>query len=131
MSLTVYSSRAEVRAWGGSASGSVRAMTMAKRAPWAPEENHLWPLSTQSSPSLTAVVWMRVGSDPATSGSVIAKQERHSPLASGRGVRVPQADVLRPLAQLDDLVDIATPVGFLALEAVGYGPDFLLHEGTH
>ena len=49
--------------------------------------NHLWPLITQSSPSFTAFVWMSVGSEPATSGSVIAKQERARPSASGRRYR--------------------------------------------
>jgi hypothetical protein len=34
--------------------------------------NHFRPLITQSSPSRTAEVWMSVGSDPATSGSVSA-----------------------------------------------------------
>ena len=60
-------------------------MRIPKPAPWAPEMNHLWPLITQSSPSRTARVWIRVGSLPATSGSVIAKQERTRP--SHRGSR--------------------------------------------
>ena len=75
---------AELRACGGSASGSVRAMRIAKRAPLAPEMNHLWPLITQSSPSFTARVWISVGSEPETSGSVMAKHERERPSASGR-----------------------------------------------
>ena len=59
-------------------------MQIANAAPCAPEENHLWPFSTQSSPSRTAVVWIKVGSEPATSGSVIEKQERARPSARGR-----------------------------------------------
>ncbi len=38
-------------ACGRSGSSSVRAMRMAKLARWALEMNHLWPLSTHSSPS--------------------------------------------------------------------------------
>ena len=67
----------------GSASGSVTAMTMAKAAPSAPEENHLCPSITHSSPSRTARVRKLVGSDPETSGSVIEKKERISPSTSG------------------------------------------------
>ena len=48
----------------GSASGSVTAITIPKAAPSAPEENHLWPLITHSSPSSTAVVRRLVGSEP-------------------------------------------------------------------
>ena len=72
------------RACGGWASGSVLAMTIAKAAPRAPEMNHLWPSRTQWPPSWTARVRMPVGSEPATSGSVIAKQERTRPSTSGR-----------------------------------------------
>ena len=71
-------------ACGGSASGSVFAIRMANVAPFAPEMNHLWPLITHSSPSWTAIVRMPVGSEPATSGSVIAKHERTRPSSSGR-----------------------------------------------
>ena len=67
---------AVLRAWGGSASGSVLAIRIAKFAPRAPLMNHLCPFTTQWSPSFTARVWMSVGSDPATSGSVMAKHER-------------------------------------------------------
>ena len=49
--------------------------------------NHLWPLMTYSSPSSTALVRMRVGSEPATSGSVIEKAERAWPSSSGRNQR--------------------------------------------
>ena len=76
--------KAVLRACGGSASASVRQITMMKSAPRAPEANHLWPLITQSSPSSTASVWISVGSEPATSGSVIEKQERILPSHSGR-----------------------------------------------
>ena len=53
-------------------------------APRAPEVNHLWPLMTQSSPSGSARVCSRVGSEPATSGSVMEKQERVVPSQRGR-----------------------------------------------
>ena len=59
-------------------------MRMAKLARWALEMNHLCPLITHSSPSCTAVVWMSVGSEPATSGSVMAKQLIAFPSSSGR-----------------------------------------------
>ena len=67
---------AEFRACGGSASGSVHAIRIANFAPRAPEMNHLCPLMCQLSPWRTAKVWMPVGSEPATSGSVMAKHER-------------------------------------------------------
>ena len=70
------------RACGG-ASGSVTAITIPKAAPSAPDENHLWPSITQSSPSRTARVGSVVGSEPGTSGSVIEKNERISPATSG------------------------------------------------
>ncbi|GAA3672596.1 hypothetical protein GCM10022224_041090 [Nonomuraea antimicrobica] len=63
---------------------SVRAMRMAKLARRALEMNHLCPLMTHSSPSWTASVRMRVGSEPATSGSVMAKQDICVPSSSGR-----------------------------------------------
>ena len=53
-----------------SALGSVMAKQVVKAARFAPLVNHLWPLITHSSPSSTAVVCIRVGSEPATSGSV-------------------------------------------------------------
>ena len=52
------------------ASGSVKAKQVVNAARLAPLVNHLWPLITQSSPSSTARVCIRVGSEPATSGSV-------------------------------------------------------------
>ena len=67
----------------GSASGSVTAITIPNAAPSAPDENHLWPSITHSSPSRTARVRSAVGSEPETSGSVIEKNERISPATSG------------------------------------------------
>ena len=49
---------------------SVRHITMKKSARLPFDVNHLWPLITHSSPSSRAVVRIRVGSEPATSGSV-------------------------------------------------------------
>src|SRR5882757_11198656 len=76
--------KAELRACGGSASGSVLAITIANLAPCAPEINHLWPLITQLSPCFTAEVFICVGSEPAASGSVIAKHDLILPSQSGR-----------------------------------------------
>ena len=59
-------------------------MQMANAAPCAPLMNHLSPSITQSSPSRTARVSSMAGSEPAPgAGSVMAKQERTSPRASG------------------------------------------------
>ncbi len=63
----------------GGTSGSVRATRMANWARRAFEMNHLCPLMIHSSPSFSARVCMRVGSEPATSGSVIAKQDMAVP----------------------------------------------------
>ena len=71
----------------GGASGSLTTMTIATSAPMAPVQNHLWPSITHSSPSRTALVSSVVGSDPATSGSVIAKQLRIEPSSSGASQR--------------------------------------------
>ena len=60
-------------------SGSVRAIRMANWARRALEMNHLCPLITHSSPSFSARVWMSVGSEPATSGSVMAKHDMAVP----------------------------------------------------
>ncbi|CAB5005975.1 unannotated protein [freshwater metagenome] len=57
--------------WYACTSGLVTTITMRKSAFDPCDVNHLWPLTTYSSPSSTALVRMRVGSDPATSGSVI------------------------------------------------------------
>src|SRR5262245_60794406 len=54
----------------------------------APEVHHLRPLITYSSPSRAIDDCMLVASDEATSGSVIAKQDRISPLSSGVSHRV-------------------------------------------
>ena len=62
-------------------------MTIAKAAPSAPDENHLCPSITHSSPSRTARVCSSVGSEPATPGSVIEKNDRISPATSGASQR--------------------------------------------
>src|SRR5690554_7339140 len=49
----------------------------------APEDHHLVPLMTYSSPSRRISHWMLVASEEATSGSVMEKQERISPASSG------------------------------------------------
>ena len=77
-------------------------MTIPKAAPSAPDENHLWPSITHSSPSRTARVRSVVGSEPGTSGSVIEKNERTSPATSGRSQRsfcssVPNCQRISPL----------------------------------
>ena len=73
--------------WCGGASGSLTTMAIRKSAPMAFELNHLWPFITHSSPSSTAVVLSRVGSEPAFSGSVIEKAETSSPSRSGKSHR--------------------------------------------
>ena len=108
------------------ASGSVTAITIANAAPSAPDENHLCPSITHSSPSRTARVRSSVGSEPATSGSVIEKNERISPgderrepallllvgaeLPEDLGVagvgRLAAEDVLRPRRAADLLVEV-------------------------
>jgi len=65
------------------ASGFVTAITMAKAAPSALEVNHLRPRMTQSPPSRVAVVCIHVGLEPGASGSVIEKQLRALPSATG------------------------------------------------
>ena len=60
-------------------------MQIAKPAPCAPLMNHFRPSIRQPSPVLVAVVDSIDGSAPAPgAGSVIAKQDRISPAASGR-----------------------------------------------
>ncbi len=56
--------------WCGAASGSVMAKMVVKAARLAPLVNHLCAFTTQWSPSSRAADCMRVGSEPATSGSV-------------------------------------------------------------
>jgi hypothetical protein len=58
-------------------------MTTANAAPSALLVNHLCPLMTQWAWSRTAVVDSTTGFEPACSGSVMAKQLRMSPRASG------------------------------------------------
>ena len=58
-------------------------MRIANRARCALLMNHLWPLITHSSPSWYAHVLMSVGSEPATSGSVIAKHDALTPSHNG------------------------------------------------
>ncbi len=68
-----------------SADGSVLPITMKISACGlsAPVIHHLRPLITYSSPSRSMRVAMLVASDEATSGSVIANDERISPSSSG------------------------------------------------
>ena len=67
----------------GCASGSVTAMVIRKSAREPFEVNHLWPSITHSSPSRRARVRISLGSEPATSGSVIENALRISPARSG------------------------------------------------
>src|SRR5436305_866251 len=60
------------------------AMSTRKSADEPFDVNHLWPLITHSSPSRTALVLSRVGSDPAVSGSVIEKAVRLSAAEGSR-----------------------------------------------
>ena len=57
---------------------------MPNAAPSAPEVNHLCASITHSLPSRSAAAAQSVGSEPATSGSVMPKKERTSPATSGR-----------------------------------------------
>ena len=70
--------------WRG-ASGFVLPITMStlQRGRMAPDENHLVPLRTYSSPSRSMRRPMLVASEDATSGSVIENAERISPSSSG------------------------------------------------
>jgi hypothetical protein len=63
-------------------SGSVTAITMTNLEVRALEEKNLRPVMTQSSPSRSARVVNIFGSAPAC-GSVMEKQEKHSPSSSG------------------------------------------------
>ena len=71
------------------AAGSVLPITIPSRQRGSPvpEIHHLWPLTTQSSPSRSMRVWMFVASELATAGSVIRKAERICPASSGRSHR--------------------------------------------
>src|SRR2546430_16302856 len=66
-----------------SADGSVTTIAIKKSAIMPFEVNHLWPLITHSSPFSSAVVFNRVGSEPAVSGSVIENADRILPSSSG------------------------------------------------
>ena len=68
-----------------SASGSETPITISssQRGDIAPEDHHLRPLITYSSPSRSMLVEMFVASDEATSGSVIENAERIRPSSSG------------------------------------------------
>src|SRR2546429_9912892 len=70
--------------WRG-AEGSVLPMRMniLQRGSPAPDDHHLRPLMTYTSPSRTIEVSMFVASDEATSGSVIVKSDRILPSSKG------------------------------------------------
>ena len=74
--------------WRG-AEGSVLPIRMATlhRESLAPVDHHLRPFMTYSSPSRSIRARMFVASEEATSGSVIAKQERISPFSRGSSHR--------------------------------------------
>ena len=65
------------------ASGLVRATSIPRSATWPPEVHTFWPLTTHSSPSRTALVWMLARSEPAP-GSLNSWHQATSPLAIGR-----------------------------------------------
>mmetsp|Transcript_2769 Transcript_2769/g.9347 ORF Transcript_2769/g.9347 Transcript_2769/m.9347 type:complete len:207 (-) Transcript_2769:1312-1932(-) len=77
------------RGWPSVSSSTARPMKMQilQSGLPAPVIHHLRPLSTSSSPSMRTVACMLVASDEATSGSVIAKQERISPASRGSSHR--------------------------------------------
>src|SRR5271170_2407604 len=58
-------------------------MEILQRGSPAPEDHHLRPLMTYSSPCRTMLDSILVASEEATAGSVIEKQERISPAKSG------------------------------------------------
>src|SRR6266446_597823 len=69
----------------GAAEGSVFPMKMAilERGSPAPDDHHLRPLITYSSPLRAMLASIFLASEDATAGSVIAKHERISPASSG------------------------------------------------
>src|SRR5205807_6347193 len=73
--------------WYGCTSGLVIAINTRKSADEPLDVNHLWPLITHSSPSRTALVLSRVGSEPAVSGSVIENALRSLPSRRGHSQR--------------------------------------------
>src|SRR5690349_231065 len=58
-------------------------MAILQRGSPAPEDHHLRPLITYSSPWRAMLARMLVASEEATSGSVMQKQERISPASNG------------------------------------------------
>ena len=64
-----------------SASGVVRASRIIQSLCWTREIQTFWPLTTQRSPRLTAVVRMRVVSVPLLGSVTPIDCRRHSPLA--------------------------------------------------
>ena len=83
---------------------AVRAMMIANAAPSAPVISHLRPLMTKPLPSGSARVLRSTGSAPAPpSGSVMAKHERTSPVASRREIFL----LLRRGRNLVEQVDVA------------------------
>jgi hypothetical protein len=75
---------AENRRCAAAASGSVSQNTVVNAARFAPVVNHLWALTTHSSPSSRADDCMSVGSEPATSG--LGQPDRGEDLALHHGV---------------------------------------------
>ena len=103
-------------------------MTIPNPAPSAPDENHLCPSITHSSPSSTARVCSPVGSEPETSGSVIEKNDRVSPSTSG--AQEPLLLLVRP-EHVEDLA--VARVGRLAVEdelGPEAAPDLLVQVGV-
>src|SRR6202021_1291125 len=64
----------------------IKIATLQRGSP-APEDHHLRPLITYSSPCRTILASMLVASDEATPGSVIEKHDRISPASRGLGQR--------------------------------------------
>src|SRR4029077_15669789 len=64
----------------------IKIATLQRGSP-APEDHHLRPLMTYSSPCRTILAWMLVASDEATPGSVIEKHDRISPASRGLSQR--------------------------------------------
>ena len=62
-------------------------MRILQRGSIAPDDHHLRPLITYSSPSRSILVAMFVASEEATSGSVMQNADRISPSSSGRSQR--------------------------------------------
>ncbi len=116
----------DARRCGSARPGRVTAITIPNAAPSAPDENHLCPSITHSSPSRTARVRSVVGSDPDTSGSVIEKNERISPATSGA------QPALLLLVRPEQVQDLGVArVGRLAAEdelRIGRAADLLVQD---